>query len=285
MRDRSEFESMRGIIFTNDEYVGMKKLDEILREKLSQGIKCVRHDRLGSYCNYIMRFSDGEIWRIISPHDKTARALRWNLAYIDAYNVTLDSYMNVIVPSGDSTMVEEPKYFNWDDEYLEDLVTGKQQEFEWIEEEKNIMEMKKLEEITLKDIKDYLYDNDCDETIAAKIVTENDVETLQILEFDGHYDDDVLVCSIYKKNGDFIVCRDDWMVCPFNHADGIEYDDEENELFKISTIVAGLLGVAKTSLCESIDYLQRQVDFINRFCNKNHLNNPSVTTTCEIEHE
>ena len=32
MRDRSEFVSMRGIIFTNDEYVGMKKLDEILRK-------------------------------------------------------------------------------------------------------------------------------------------------------------------------------------------------------------------------------------------------------------
>ena len=125
MRDRSEFVSMRGIIFTNDEYVGMKKLDEILREKLSQGIKCVKHDRLGSYCNYIMKFSDGDIWRIISPRSKTARALRWNLAYIDAYNVTLDSYMNVIVPSGDSTMVEKPKYFNCDDEYLEDLVTGK----------------------------------------------------------------------------------------------------------------------------------------------------------------
>ena len=56
--------------------------------------------------------------------------------------------------------------------------------------------MKKLEEITLKDIQDYLYDNDCDETIEAKIVTENDVETLQILEFDGHYDDNILVCSI-----------------------------------------------------------------------------------------
>lgn len=133
MRDRSEFVSMLGIIFTNDEYVGMKKLDEILREKLSRGIKCVKHDRLGSYCNYIMRFSDGDIWRIISPRSETARALRWNLAYIDAYNVTLDSYMHVIVPSGDSTMVEEPKYFNWDDEYLEDLVTGKQQEFKWIE--------------------------------------------------------------------------------------------------------------------------------------------------------
>ena len=145
--------------------------------------------------------------------------------------------------------------------------------------------MKKLEEITLNDIQDYLYDNDCDETIEAKIVTENDVETLQILEFDGHYDDNILVCSIYKNNGDFIVSRDEWMVCQFNHADGIEYDDEENELFKISTIVAGLLGVAKTSLCESIDYLQRQVDFINSFCNKNHLNNPSVITTCEIEHE
>ena len=65
----------------------------------------------------------------------------------------------------------------------------------------------------------------------------------------------------------------------------LNYDDEENELFKISTIVAGLLSEAKTSLCESIDYFQRQVDFINNFCNGNHLNNPSVITTCDIEHK
>ena len=149
----------------------------------------------------------------------------------------------------------------------------------------NTVKMKKLEEITLKDIQNYLYDNDCDETITIKIVTKNDVETLQILEFDGHYDDDILVCSIYKKNGDFIICRNEGMICPFNHADGIEYDDEENELFKISTIVAGLLSEAKTSLCESIDYFQRQVDFINNFCNGNHLNNPSVITTCDIGHK
>ena len=32
MKDRSEFGRMYGIIFTNDDYVGMKKLDEILRE-------------------------------------------------------------------------------------------------------------------------------------------------------------------------------------------------------------------------------------------------------------
>lgn len=49
----------------------------------------------------------------------------------------------------------------------------------------NTVEMKKLEEITLEDIQNYLYDNDCDETITTKIVTKNDVETLQILEFDG----------------------------------------------------------------------------------------------------
>lgn len=111
----------------------MKKLDEILREKLSQGIKCVRHDRLGYYCNYIMKFSDDDVWRIISPHNKSVRGLKWNLAYIDAYNTTLDDYMNVIIPSGDTTMVEEPKYFNWENEYFKDLVTDKRQEFKWIE--------------------------------------------------------------------------------------------------------------------------------------------------------
>ena len=72
---------------------------------------------------------------------------------------------------------------------------------------------------------------------------------------------------------------------PFNHADGVEYDDKEDELFKISTIVAELLSYVKVSLCDSIDYLQRQVDFINNFCNGNHLNNPSVITTCDIEHK
>lgn len=35
----------------------------------------------------------------------------------------------------------------------------------------NTVEMKKLEEITLEDIQNYLYDNDCDETITTKIVT------------------------------------------------------------------------------------------------------------------
>lgn len=148
------------------------------------------------------------------------------------------------------------------------------------------MKMKKLENITLKDIQSCLHTYNFDGIITAKIVTEYDVEILQILEFDEYYDDDILICSIYKSHGDFIVCRNKWTIfCPFNHAYGIEYDDKENELFKISTIAAGLLGVAKTSLCESIDYLQRQVDFINCFCNSNHLNNSSVTTTWGIEHK
>ena len=81
----------------------------------------------------VMKFSDDDVWRIISPHNKSVRGLKWNLAYIDAYNTTLDDYMNVIIPSGDTTMVEEPKYFNWENEYFKDLVTGKRQEFKWIE--------------------------------------------------------------------------------------------------------------------------------------------------------
>ena len=38
-----------------------------------------------------------------------------------------------IIPSGDTTMVEEPKYFNLENEYFKDLVTDKRQEFKWIE--------------------------------------------------------------------------------------------------------------------------------------------------------
>ena len=107
-----------------------------------------------------------------------------------------------------------------------------------------------------------MYENNCMNNLLKYICLLQDNSTNNCNRLcSNNYNTRVL--QIYKKNGDFIVCRDEWMICPFNHADGIEYDDEENELFKISTIVAGLLGVAKTSLCESIDYLQSLTIFLN----------------------
>lgn len=149
----------------------------------------------------------------------------------------------------------------------------------------NTVGMKKLEEITLEDIQNYLRKYDCDGVITTKLVEKNNTETLQVFEFDGLYDDTIWVCSIYKNEDNDFYIKTANATSPFNHADGVEYDDEENELFKISTIVAELLSYVKISLCDSIDYFQRQVDFINNFCNGNHLSNPSVITTCDIEHK
>ena len=106
----------------------------------------------------------------------------------------------------------------------------------------NTVEMKKLEEITLEDIQNYLRKYDCDGVITTKLVEKNNTETLQVFEFDGLYDDTIWVCSIYKnEDNDFYIKTAD-ATSPFNHADGVEYDDKENELFKISTIVAELLS-------------------------------------------
>ena len=66
--------------------------------------------------------------------------------------------------------------------------------------------MKKLGEITLKDIQNYLRKHDCDEVITTKLVEKNNTETLQVFEFDGLYDDTIWVCSIYKnEDNDFYI--------------------------------------------------------------------------------
>ena len=70
----------------------------------------------------------------------------------------------------------------------------------------NTVEMKKLEEITLEDIQNYLRKYDCDGVITTKLVEKNNTETLQVFEFDGLYDDTIWVCSIYKnEDNDFYI--------------------------------------------------------------------------------
>ena len=49
----------------------------------------------------------------------------------------------------------------------------------------NTVEMKKLEEITLEDIQNYLRKYDCDGVITTKLVEKNNTETLQVFEFDA----------------------------------------------------------------------------------------------------
>lgn len=74
----------------------------------------------------------------------------------------------------------------------------------------NTVEMKKLEEITLEDIQNYLRKYDCDGVITTKLVEKNNTETLQVFEFDGLYDDTIWVCSIYKnEDNDFYIVSDE----------------------------------------------------------------------------
>ena len=97
----------------------------------------------------------------------------------------------------------------------------------------NTVGMKKLEEITLEDIQNYLRKYDCDGVITTKLVEKNNTETLQVFEFDGLYDDTIWVCSIYKNEDNDFYIKTANATSPFNHADGVEYDDEEKDFEQI----------------------------------------------------
>lgn len=73
----------------------------------------------------------------------------------------------------------------------------------------NTVEMKKLEEITLEDIQNYLYDNDCDETITTKIVLKKSHKGC---------------CHVYYDENGELRCRDGY--------DSFVYDGALKTVFK-----------------------------------------------------
>ena len=140
----------------------------------------------------------------------------------------------------------------------------------------------KLQDITLNQIKDYFEECEYDGLITVELINNDEHgEVLELYRFDGEYDDDVFLCKIYRdRDGDFIV-ETETNLSPLNFGDGfIEEDD-----VSISEVVEILLTYAKSGICENIDFLKRQIEFINDFGKQCTLRISSVTIAIGNKYE
>lgn len=89
---------MKCIIFVGNgnKRKGSEKLNEIVSEKIKQGIDLIERRRLSiSDC---AMFSDGEQW-IVLPANTTARGNKWIKAYVDK-EISKDIIQTIIEPLG-----------------------------------------------------------------------------------------------------------------------------------------------------------------------------------------
>lgn len=89
---------MKCIIFVGDgnKSKGSEKLNEIVSEKIKQGINLI--DRRRSSISDCAIFSDGEQW-IVLPANTTARGNKWIKAYVDK-EISKDIIQTIIEPLG-----------------------------------------------------------------------------------------------------------------------------------------------------------------------------------------
>ena len=109
----TNIKQLKCYIYTSNLEVGIKKLKEIRENKYNIGIIPVKWC-FHLYNSYIL-FSDGERWTIVKPTD-SQRGIRWHKCWIDASNVSIAAYHQLIVPKG-IYQVEKEKCFNWNCEY------------------------------------------------------------------------------------------------------------------------------------------------------------------------
>lgn len=133
----------------------------------------------------------------------------------------------------------------------------------------------KLEDITLRSIKDYL--NYCEDVYdgAIQIVLENKDgdEKLYITRFNGEWDDWDYIGSICKnRDNEFEIETASGSVRCLQ--EGI--DDEDNTT--LQEVVSVLLTRLKGSICEEADCYMSQISFLNDFGEKCKLDIRSVTT-------
>lgn len=89
---------MKCIIFVSNgnKSKGSEKLNEIVSEKITQGIELIQRRR-SSISDYAI-FSDGEQW-IVLPANTTARGNKWIKAYVDK-EISKDIIQAIIEPLG-----------------------------------------------------------------------------------------------------------------------------------------------------------------------------------------
>lgn len=99
---------MKCIIFVSNgnKRKGSEKLNEIVSEKIKQGIDLI--DRRRSSISDCAMFSDGEQW-VVLPTNTTSRGNKWIKAYVDK-EISKDVIQTIIEPLG-IYKVENYKFF------------------------------------------------------------------------------------------------------------------------------------------------------------------------------
>lgn len=99
-----------GIVYTNDEGAGRRKLLEVEKENNYKGIKT--KSKRFSRAENVIGFDNGDIWRVARLHN-SSRGYKWNKAYVDAHNTTISMLYNFILPSELDMGSDNITYFNW----------------------------------------------------------------------------------------------------------------------------------------------------------------------------
>lgn len=142
----------------------------------------------------------------------------------------------------------------------------------------------KLREIAVTDIANYF--ENCNYDGIFRVETDNDPvfgDFLKFYRFDGEYDDeDVFVFSVYKDNRGDLIVSTEVNESPLNFGEGW-IEDEDN--VSMEDIASMLLTFAKSGICENVDFLKRQIEFINDFGKQCKLGISSVTTATGNKYE
>lgn len=108
-------EAIHGVIYTPNYEVGKQKLLEIKKEKEKLGIKCERYS-INNFAESYVRFENRDVWRVInSSNHNIIRGIKWDIIYIDVYNVTVRQKEEAMYYSGMYRF--EPRSFNYNNEY------------------------------------------------------------------------------------------------------------------------------------------------------------------------
>lgn len=102
------------IVFTNDFELGLKKLNQIKEDKISNGIKLTNW-QISRNCPEYTKFcfEDGEIWTI-KESSTSERGFRWVKAWVDS-RATKDEIEYIGIKGGFLGIWHELKYFSEED--------------------------------------------------------------------------------------------------------------------------------------------------------------------------
>lgn len=144
----------------------------------------------------------------------------------------------------------------------------------------------KFSEVTLADIENYINNCNDDDNMISADYEESNTNILRICRFDGLIDSDVTVFKVEADREGHLSVVTDWStmsLCNWlEDVDDVEDEDDDISMDKVTEVI---MFYAKVGICEERDFLKRQVDFIDGFCEYHKLKRRSITTLSGITFE